>query len=452
MVANPPAGFDPVELARLRFALDVRDTLAQRLDPNDANRLVWFDRKRLEPGDEWEPGIVDALHRCEGAVVLITPESLKSPWVLREATILADRRSRWPELRLIPVLMAGATLTSLATSPWWAALDISRWQPVTAVHGAFQPPLADADRDALVNQVVAKLAQLTAPRDPLLEGWAQGIRAFLRELRSRGLESRLSGAARALRLQVPLTWDELDVGRLARELLYADVLEQDSTGGGAVYPVLEAVSELVPGQPEQRPRNEAEKQLCLQMKPMAAPPAAAAAIGLARAMASGRQDQATTQPIAATPPAVPNVGDVVLFGGDHKRAPAVAELAVLRATCGDGHVRALTGVTGENPTVGAAVLSVVGTWASRVARLRKSAYVIIPVNVTDGDDIDAATDALSAELPKNVNIVVIVGRNALTSRVPKGGRVAVVLGPEDEDAALTVADDLAYVGGVTPTA
>jgi hypothetical protein len=41
---------------------------------------VWFDRQRLEPGDEWELGIITALHACEAAVLLLTPEALASPW------------------------------------------------------------------------------------------------------------------------------------------------------------------------------------------------------------------------------------------------------------------------------------------------------------------------------------------------------------------------------------
>src|SRR4051812_18264442 len=90
----PPVGLSPAEAdgraGRLAFARDFRDRLVAGLDPGRYD--VWLDvRGGLEPGDVWREAIHEALARCEGAVVLLTPESIESGWVLKEATILSWR-------------------------------------------------------------------------------------------------------------------------------------------------------------------------------------------------------------------------------------------------------------------------------------------------------------------------------------------------------------------------
>ena len=427
-MANPKPGTDPVRLGRLRFAQTVRTALVAGLDTSgadDGRGRVWFDRKRLEPGDEWELDIVGALHDCEAAVLLLTPDALESPWVLREATVLADRRSRWPELRLVPVLLAGVRHESLTQHPWWAALDITRWQPVQALHGAFEGADADSDLASIVDQVVAKLADLAKPRDPALEGWTDEVRAFLADLQTRGLKRRLDGAAKVLRLKRPLRWDHTALDSLARALLQSDVAELDDAGAPR-YPLLLALDQLVPDDPGLRPRETAERSLCQRLQPLAAPPAAAVAVGSLRAALAG-----------ARPPSV------LLRANDVR----LARLAVRRATCDDVRVTALTGVFGEAPELPADVIVNLEAFAARAARIRKPVYVVATLHPGAGDDLDAMAQALARQLPIQAALVGVIGRDPGATAAPPGGTVVVVVPADDERAALVVANDLDYLAG-----
>ena len=170
LLDNPGEGADPELLARLSFARDVRTALAQRLDPDD-QEAVWFDTLRLDPGDEWEPKIVSSLHRCQAAILLLTPDSLESSWVLKEATVLADRKSRWPQLLIVPVFMAGTTADDVRNHRWWAPLGIQRWQGVQASCGAYKGRDAEAALQSIVAEVAGRLERLYKPRDEALANW-----------------------------------------------------------------------------------------------------------------------------------------------------------------------------------------------------------------------------------------------------------------------------------------
>lgn len=428
LLANPKPGTDPVKLARLRFAQTLRSALAARLDPGgagDGSGAVWFDRKRLEPGDEWELDIVGALHDCEAAVLLLTPDALESPWVLREATVLADRRSRWPGLRLVPVLLAGTRRETLAQHPWWAALDITRWQPVQAPHGAFEGADAVSDLAAIVDQVATKLADLATPKDPALERWTEDVRAFLAGLAQADQTSGLNAAAEVLRLKRPLRWDRPALDSLARALLQTDVVELDDAGEPR-YPLLLALGRLVSIGPGRQQNIEAERALCLRLQPLAAPPGAAVAVGSVRAAQAGARPGA------------------VLLRADDAR---LAQLAVRRATCDDVRITALTGVSGETPTVPAALRGPLEAFASRAARIGKPVYVVTALHPAAGDDLDALAQGLANQLPARAALVGVIGRDAAAPAAPAGSTVIVVVPVADELAALTVADDLDELAG-----
>lgn len=430
LVAYPPAAIDPVKLARLRFALAVRSALVARLDPGgagDGTGAVWFDRKRLEPGDDWELDIVGALHTCEGAVLLLTPDALESPWVLREATVLGDRRSRWPDLRLVPVLLAGTTHESLGKHPWWAALGITRWQPVQAPQGAFEGSGGDSDLAWIVDQVAAKLGALNRPKDPALDRWAQDVSAFLAELARKGLKARLDGAARVLHLKAPLRWEQHELDSLARALLHTDVAEV-GPAGEMRFPLVLALSHLVPDDPGIRPREQAEQALCLRMQPLAAPPGAAVAIGSARVVEAGQRPMS------------------VLLGADDA---SLAQLAVRRATCGDALIRSLTGVAGEAAVIPPDSAKTIDDFARRAARLDKPFYVVTSLDPLAGDDLDAVALGLAGQLPAGAALVGVIGRDPVAPAHVGDGTVVVVVPAADEAAALTVADDLDYLSGKT---
>lgn len=105
----PPDGLAPAEVVarqqRLDFARKIRDEIKAQLD-TVAGLDVFLDvRGGLQPGDVWQDGLHQALRSCSGAVVLLSPESLKSGWVLKEATILSWRVFLGEPIKVVPVVL-----------------------------------------------------------------------------------------------------------------------------------------------------------------------------------------------------------------------------------------------------------------------------------------------------------------------------------------------------------
>jgi hypothetical protein len=77
---------------------------------------------------------------CKGAILLLTEKALLSPWVLKEATILAWRRSLDPTFKLIPVLL-GIKSNAIVNATLFNPLDLSE---IEALKGLADLPLAKA--------------------------------------------------------------------------------------------------------------------------------------------------------------------------------------------------------------------------------------------------------------------------------------------------------------------
>lgn len=81
---------------------------------------VWLDRLNLQGGDDWNNKIGNHLHYCEGAVLLVSKQSLQSPYVQHELSNLIvrwrrerDPRTREPRFPLVPVLLSADVLDDL---------------------------------------------------------------------------------------------------------------------------------------------------------------------------------------------------------------------------------------------------------------------------------------------------------------------------------------------------
>src|SRR5678816_1440915 len=61
---------------------------------------VLVDINELQAGRPWPKQLHEWMARCHAAVLLLTPNAVKSPWVLKEATILAWRLSLDKKLSL----------------------------------------------------------------------------------------------------------------------------------------------------------------------------------------------------------------------------------------------------------------------------------------------------------------------------------------------------------------
>ena len=90
---------------RLAFARKLRDTLHSALEKDKRYEVFLDVRGGLTAGDIWQDGLHSALRNCAAGVVLLTPESLESGWVLKEATILSWRVFQREPILLVPVVL-----------------------------------------------------------------------------------------------------------------------------------------------------------------------------------------------------------------------------------------------------------------------------------------------------------------------------------------------------------
>ena len=142
---------------------------------------VLFDRRRLQPGDDWNQELHEWLAWCHAGVLLLTPEALKSDWVLKEATILTWRRTLDPDFKLFPALLGGATADGLRERRF-APLMV---RAVQALEGKTPEQIADeveavvgdeAEFDTPLDHLTGKLADLLGKAGP------NTLRAMARKL------------------------------------------------------------------------------------------------------------------------------------------------------------------------------------------------------------------------------------------------------------------------------
>ncbi|MCA1701855.1 MAG: toll/interleukin-1 receptor domain-containing protein [Actinobacteria bacterium] len=122
---------------------------------------VLYDQEQITSGDHWRERIHAMLAECDAATILITEDALESPWVLKEATILAWRHERNKKFALLPVLSDKVDLKRLKRNKLWNPLDIPEIQFVSKADPA------DASA-AVQNKLVALRSALTpTPLDAL---------------------------------------------------------------------------------------------------------------------------------------------------------------------------------------------------------------------------------------------------------------------------------------------
>jgi hypothetical protein len=85
---------------------------------------VLFDKEQITEGTRWREVIHAMLAECDAAIILVTPDALKSPWVLKESTILRWRFDRDPEFPLLPVVSAKVSRAELEKNRLWDPIDL----------------------------------------------------------------------------------------------------------------------------------------------------------------------------------------------------------------------------------------------------------------------------------------------------------------------------------------
>ncbi len=77
---------------------------------------VWIDTEAVEPGENWQRQVADALDRSDAMVVLLTPHSVESESVRRDVDYALT--SKQFEQRLIPVVIGTERARWLDDVPW----------------------------------------------------------------------------------------------------------------------------------------------------------------------------------------------------------------------------------------------------------------------------------------------------------------------------------------------
>jgi len=174
---------------------------------------AFLDVADLHPGDEWRPKLYRELAACEGAVLVLDAEALASPWVRKEATIIAWRRAlRAYSRRTMPVVVAlfdGVTRADVRGA--FPALHLDDLE--------FLEPSGDQPAEATVEDVLRLLPPTTAPLDDPLQWWTSMVTEWLTTV--------LPGFLQSLEEQLELPSEDWDVR--ARCYAIADALLHRAT-------------------------------------------------------------------------------------------------------------------------------------------------------------------------------------------------------------------------------
>jgi hypothetical protein len=158
-------------------------TLEKHLKKSGFDVLV--DESRIQGGEPWRDCLHTWMGHCHGAVVLLTARALESPWVLKEATILAWRRSLSNGRFLLLPVFFGIRSTDLAKSQSFAPLALAEIEalkkltglPLAKAVAKLLDPLlsaiADTPQRELENKIAGLLSELKRPA--LLEKAARNL-------------------------------------------------------------------------------------------------------------------------------------------------------------------------------------------------------------------------------------------------------------------------------------
>lgn len=108
-----------------------------------AGHEALLDKRRLAVGDDWYATLHRWLGQCDGAVVIVDPQGLRSDWLRKEAAILTWRRSQVEDFKLVTVLVGDLEPAQLQQA---GLEDLMRYQVINA---------APRDIEDAVGQVTA---------------------------------------------------------------------------------------------------------------------------------------------------------------------------------------------------------------------------------------------------------------------------------------------------------
>lgn len=195
-------------------SIGVRDAIMARLTAAadvHGGRLFepWIDRDKMARGESWWRNIVNVcITQCHSAIVLISDDAVRSPYVAYEICTLIERKQLYPDFCLIavtlPGLAAGADCEAL-----FAGLRAVDVEPNAL------PTFAEADLQAALAQIGSQLERAPAtamPVDPACD--------YIVQILARVPEHVLHGVSEALEIALPVFLGPSDIRtRLATSLM-----------------------------------------------------------------------------------------------------------------------------------------------------------------------------------------------------------------------------------------
>jgi hypothetical protein len=227
---KPPAGLSKEQAdaraERLKFARGLRDQLEAQLSKDKRFKVFLDVRGGLKPGDIWRNGLHNALRTCSAGIVLLTPESLESKWVLKEATILSWRVFVGDLRVLIPIVL-GVSRAELKEAGF-GALDIDAVQQIDVESSSTKElALVVAKAVAAIKEkVVSPLAEdrPLPPTEFWIERFADRLGKVIGDPKTKLAGQYLSKMCAALEISQKdkLGFDDKPLFNLASHLLFAD--------------------------------------------------------------------------------------------------------------------------------------------------------------------------------------------------------------------------------------
>jgi len=223
-MSDPPRLF----VSHSSLDTDLTQQVCHRLAaaPGKPGYDILVDYTELKPGVDWPRHLHEYMAHCHAAVLLLSQNAVTSPWVLKEATILAWRRSLDPSFQLFPVCITDVDDALLARH---------KFGPLML--GLIQK-IESADPEIIANAIRAQIGQpdvcSPTPFDQLV--------GRLKDLLSRVGETTLKGIADKMGVQRPAWRPDVDSHTRYVTQIAGRILSEDMGGFKGVDELIDALS------------------------------------------------------------------------------------------------------------------------------------------------------------------------------------------------------------------
>lgn len=196
------------------------------LAPGKPGYDVLVDYTELRPGVDWPRHLHEYMANCHAAVLLLTPNAVASPWVLKEATILTWRRSLDSSFQLFPVCFPGVD-DAMIQKEKFGPLMLNLIQKIGSM-----------DPETIANAIRAQVGQPNVLSPTPLGQLVEQLEDLLSEVGSKTLES----ISRKMSIQIPAWRPDIDMHTQYVTQIARRILSEDMGGFKGVDELINALS------------------------------------------------------------------------------------------------------------------------------------------------------------------------------------------------------------------